>query len=186
MAHEARQLAATTANGAAVARIPAAPTEANKAIMRQYLDGFWNKTDPTAIDRFVAPDVVLHDQADAAVKGLAGLKLNARMLHGAMPDFRMTIDDLIAEGDRVVIRWTGRGAHRGDFQGIPPTHQRAAWTAISIVRIADGKIVEGWQEMDLFGLLQQLGVVPKGSLPAPMRWLIGLRGKLRAARRGAE
>jgi predicted ester cyclase len=75
---------------------------------------------------------------------------------------RFTIEDVIAEGDKVVARWTSRGTQRGEFFGIPPTNKQGTATGIDMLRIADGKFVEHWLVFDQFGLLQQLGVIPTG------------------------
>jgi steroid delta-isomerase-like uncharacterized protein len=81
-------------------------------------------------------------------------------LRDAFPDVHITIEDQVAEGDRVVTRWTARGTHTGAFQGIPPTGKRGSMTGIDINRFADGKVVECWTNADDLGLLQQLGVIP--------------------------
>jgi predicted ester cyclase len=78
----------------------------------------------------------------------------------AFPDLHLTIEDLIAEGDKVVDRQTARGTHQGTFMGIPPTGKQITVTAMNISRIVGGKIVEHWVELDTLGMLQQLGVVP--------------------------
>jgi steroid delta-isomerase-like uncharacterized protein len=80
----------------------------------------------------------------------------------AFPDIDRTIEDLVAEGDKVVARWTARGTHTGDFQGLPPTGKVATSSGITIFRIADGRIVEEWSESDMLGLLQQVGAIPSG------------------------
>lgn len=159
--------------------------EDNKAMMRDYLDRFWNQGDEGAGEQSVAEDVVLHDLADVPIDlpaGRAGLFEMRKVFETAMPDFKMTIDDMIGEGDRLLIRWTGEGTHTGDFMGIPPTHRTAKWTAMSVARIQDGKMVEGWQNMDEMGLMQQLGVLPGGTPPLPMRLFIAARGRLQARR----
>jgi steroid delta-isomerase-like uncharacterized protein len=78
----------------------------------------------------------------------------------AFPDIERSIEDLVAEGDKVVARWTARGTHTGDFQGLPPTGKVATSSGITIFRIADGRIVEEWSESDMLGLLQQIGAIP--------------------------
>ena len=78
----------------------------------------------------------------------------------AFPDLVVTVEDQIAEGDRVVTRWTARGTHGGEFLGIPPTGKEFTFKGVDIVRIVDGKIVEGWDVPDLFGLMRQLGLIP--------------------------
>jgi len=82
------------------------------------------------------------------------------MYRTAFPDVHFTIEDQIAEGDRVVTRWTARGTHQGPLVGIPPTSKQVTMSGIAIYRLVDGKIVEQWGVNDMLGLLQQLGVVP--------------------------
>ena len=111
------------------------------------------------IDELYATDFVIHDplQGDG---DLGYLKQYARGVLTGIPDLHITTDDLIAEGDQVVKRWTARGTHKGDFMGVPATGNRIEVTGIEIYRIAGGKIVEIWGVMDSLGLMQQLGVIP--------------------------
>ncbi len=164
--------------------VPTASTEENKALMRDYLERFWNQADIDAGAQFIAEDVVLHGlDADVSVPlppGRAGVIEMRRIFDTAMPDFTLTIDDMIAEGDKVLVRWTGEGTHTGDLMGIPATHRRVRWTAMSISRIEAGVMVEGWQNMDNMGMMRGLGVLPSGSPPAPMRWFLTVRGRLQA------
>jgi steroid delta-isomerase-like uncharacterized protein len=78
----------------------------------------------------------------------------------AFPDMRIAVEDLVADGDKVATRWTFAGTHSGDLMGIPPTGRRVNIAAMTIQRIADGKIVEGWTILDVLGMMQQIGVVP--------------------------
>ena len=78
------------------------------------------------------------------------------MLRAAFPDLRLTVEEMVAEGDRVSVRFTARGTHQGEFSGVPPTGSRVAWEVISIVRVAVGKIAERWSQSDVEGLRQQL------------------------------
>ena len=156
---------------------------ANKVLLNEYLEGFWNSGDYAVAERLIATDAVFHDFEDSPTplpQGLAGVKVVYKGFQVGFPDIRMDVDDMIAEGDQVVARWTVKGRHTGPFQGIPPTHKTIDFTGTTIVRIADGKIVEGWQNMDVFKGMQQLGIVPAGALPAPMRWFIGFKGKREA------
>ena len=82
------------------------------------------------------------------------------MYRGALPDLLMTVEDLIAEGDKVVTRWTARGTHQGELMGIPPSGNRVEVTGISVDRIEGGKFVEGWANYDALGMMQQIGAVP--------------------------
>jgi steroid delta-isomerase-like uncharacterized protein len=84
----------------------------------------------------------------------------SRMFYKAFPDIQHTVDDLIAEGDKVAARLTARGSHKGDFQGIPPTGKPISFTGMRVFRIVGGKIAEEWANLDSLGLMQQLGAVP--------------------------
>ena len=106
-------------------------------------------------------DAVGHDPAlPEPVKGPEGLKEAARGYRAAFPDLELTVENAIAEGDLVTIRWTARGTHKGDLFGIAPTGKQATVTGITIDRYAGGKIAESWTNWDTLGLLQQLGAVP--------------------------
>jgi steroid delta-isomerase-like uncharacterized protein len=89
-----------------------------------------------------------------------GHKQYSAVMYEAFPDLNRPVDDLIAEGDKVVARWRAEGTHTGSFQGVPPTGRRASITGITIFRLRDGKIVEEWGESDMLGLLQQVGAQP--------------------------
>ncbi len=119
-----------------------------------------------AVDAYIAPDFISHNLPPGQAHGPEGIKQALRGLHSAFPDLDATLDDLIAEGDKVVARYTIRGTHAGLFLGIAGTGKRVTLAAIGIYRLADGKFVESWVQMDTLGLLQQLGVVPAPG-PAP-------------------
>src|SRR5437588_2641681 len=135
-------------------------TEANKASVRRFYDEVFNKKNRAAIDEFIAPNQVDHAAPPGTPGGLAGARQTVAMYLTAFPDLHFTVEDIIAEGDRVVARLTVRGTQKGAFMGIPPTGKQVTSTAIDINRIADGKSVEHWLNMDMLGLLQQLGVIP--------------------------
>jgi predicted ester cyclase len=157
--------------------------EANKELVRQYFDGFWVRRDYGVADRFLAKDVLFHDLVGSPLglpAGSEGVKKIAGIFWKAAPDLKMTLDDLVAEGDKVTMRFTNFLTHTGDLAGLPPTHRSTEFVGIAIVRIAEGKIVEGWQVMDFVTAYQDLGVMPKGPPPAPLKMFILLRGKMRA------
>jgi steroid delta-isomerase-like uncharacterized protein len=89
-----------------------------------------------------------------------GHRQYSEVMRTAFPDLERTVEDLVAQGDKVVARWTATGTHTGDFMGIPPSGQVATSSGITIFRIADGRIVEEWSESDMLGLLQQVGAIP--------------------------
>ena len=133
-------------------------TEENKNIVRRYQE-IYNSNDLDALGQVVAEDLVSPKIMPGMQPGLEGAKqVHATTLIG-MPDWHTRIDDMIAEGGKVVARITMTGTHTGDFWGIPATGKRVEFTGIYIVRIADGRIVEHWGEEDGVSLLQQLGVL---------------------------
>ena len=135
-------------------------TEANKALMRRFYEEFWCKGNPEAVDELVSPAYVDHQLPDGWPKGPDGLKMLVREWRTGFPDMSETIDDMIAEGDRVVGRFTLTGTHRGPFFGIEPTGTRLEITGIDIVRFEDGRIAEWWYNEDTLGILRQLGQLP--------------------------
>ena len=132
------------------------PTEENKDIVRRYQEAY-NTANYDALDAVVAVDVLTPNMIPSMPRGLEGAKLVHQKTLIGMPDYHTSIEDLIAEGDKVVARVTMTGTHTGDFYGIPPTGRRVNLTAIYIIRIADGKIVEHWGEEDGVTVLKQLG-----------------------------
>jgi steroid delta-isomerase-like uncharacterized protein len=133
-------------------------TEDNKALVRRGFEAV-NQKKLAVFDELLNPDVVLHN-ASTTVQGLEGYKQFLSMLITAFPDLQFTIEDMIAEGDFVVVRYTTRSTHQGNFMGIPPTGKQVSGTGIFIDRIVNGKAVEQWINSDTLGLLQQLGVIP--------------------------
>lgn len=137
--------------------------EQNKALVRRSVDEGWNQPDFGNVDDCYAADFVHHDPYRANLEGFPAYKALYGEVVAGMPDAHLTIEDLIAEGDRVVKRYTIRGTHRGALLGVPPSGRQVSFSAISVYRIAGGKIAEGWLAFNLLGLLQQLGAVPAAS-----------------------
>ena len=133
--------------------------EENKAIARRAYEIF-SSGNLEALQEVIAPDLVDHNAAPGQAPGIEGTRQVLGMLRAAFPDLRLTPEDLIAEGDRVVARLMVTGTHQGEFQGLPPTGKQVTMSGIEIVRLAGGKAVERWGEFDILGLLQQLGAVP--------------------------
>lgn len=112
-------------------------------------------------NELIAPNAVGHDPAlPEPVNGPSGLIEAARGYRDAFPDLRLTVEQAIAEGDYVAVRWTARGTHKGELFGIPATGKESTVTGISFDRWANGKIVESWTNWDTLGLLQQIGAMP--------------------------
>ena len=135
-------------------------SEQNKAIMRRFIEEIFNEQRVERAGEFVAPNYVDHGALPGQAPGIDGAKQRWAMFHAAIPDMHTTIEDLVAEGDKVVVRYTVEGTHRGDMLGIPPTGKRFRFGGINITRMEKGKLAEHWAEMDTLGLLQQLGVIP--------------------------
>lgn len=133
--------------------------EENKVIVRRYLETAWNKKDPTIIDELVAPNFVQH--AANVLPGREGVKKFFQMLYGGFPDAHFTLENIMAEGAQVATRFTVRGTHQGTFLGIPATGRPMTLTGMALLELRDGKIVANWNELDMLGALQQLGVIPK-------------------------
>jgi steroid delta-isomerase-like uncharacterized protein len=132
--------------------------ETNKAIVRRYFDQVLNEGRHDLADEFLTENIELHGSGLAP--GLEVVKQFYTEFSAAFPDGKNTIEDVVAEGDRVVARTTFTGTHQGEIQGIPATGKRASITMITIFRLANGKIDEGWLVNDSLGMMQQLGVIP--------------------------
>jgi predicted ester cyclase len=141
-------------------------TEQNKAIVRRWLDEGWTNGNLAVADELIDPGFVVHGAGGQAVPtGPEGVKQLVSAWRTGFPDGRMNIDDLFAEDDKVVIRMTWVGTHTGDFYGRAATGRRVSVTSIGIDRVVNGKIVEGWGEVDMLGLYEQIGVIPRPGGP---------------------
>jgi steroid delta-isomerase-like uncharacterized protein len=134
-------------------------SEENKAIARRIFEVF-NSGNLALADELIAADVVDHQAMPGMEAGLAGFKQLISMLRAGFPDLRLTVEDLIAEGDKVVGRSTMSGSHTGEFMGMAPTGKQFTIQAIDVMRFAGGKAVEHWGNQDDLGMMQQLGVIP--------------------------
>jgi steroid delta-isomerase-like uncharacterized protein len=135
-------------------------TEENKALVRRWFAAF-SSGDVAAVDDLYAADVVDHSPAvPNQAPGRAGIKQIVTSFRAAYPDLAFTVEDLIADGDKVASRWTARGTNTGAFMGMPATGKQVTIAGILIVRVTGGKMVESWVNFDALGMLQQLGVVP--------------------------
>ncbi len=134
-------------------------SEENKAIVRRYVDEVQTQHKVEVLDQLFAPNIVNHGTPHD-LPGVEGFKQSFTMLFTAFPDMTVTIQDQVAEGDKVVTRKTFRGTHKGEFLGIPPTGKRVEYNAIDMFRITGGKCTDVWGIMNRLGLMQQLGVIP--------------------------
>jgi steroid delta-isomerase-like uncharacterized protein len=137
-------------------------SEENKSLVRRSFEEVFNQGNLDAIEEIFAPDYVLHDPTSPEeIRGTEGMRQYVSMYRTAFPDLQQTIEDQIAEGEKVATRLTGRGTHQGDLMGIPPTGNRVEAPGIVINRISGGKIAESWANYDAMGMMQQLGVIPQ-------------------------
>ena len=135
----------------------------NKATVRRF-DDVVSTGDAEVISKtineVVAPDVLIHMPLPIQATGAQALKQVWAMLLRGLPDLHVAIEDLIAEGDKVVSRNTVTGTHRGEYRGVPPTGKSITYNEIFIFRFAGGRIVEMWGVVDVFSQMRQLGVIP--------------------------
>ncbi len=132
----------------------------NKLILRRFFEELFNQGNLAAADEIVGVDYLNHNAVAGEAPGREGLKQFVTYARSALRDLNIMLDEQIAEGDKVVTRWTATGIHQGEFAGIPATGKPVVITAINIHRVVDGQIQEGWLNWDALGLLQQLGVAP--------------------------
>jgi steroid delta-isomerase-like uncharacterized protein len=135
-------------------------SEGNKNAVRRLFDEVWNKGSMPVADELFAPTYTHHDSATPDDgRGPESEKKRATLYRTAFPDLRFTVDDIIAEGETATARWSCRGTHKGDLNGIAPTGKQITISGVSMVRFASGEMVEGWVHWDALSLMQQLGVV---------------------------
>ncbi len=134
-------------------------TEENKALVRRYVQRILIDGDMAAADELLAPDYRRYTSASTAPLNVEAQKQRLAGLRAAFPGLQITIEDLIAEADRVTLRVTIRGAHKGTFLSIPPTGKSITVCGLDVVRIENGRFVEHWGGPDTFDILRQLGAV---------------------------
>ena len=132
----------------------------NKAIVRRYLQEAINQRNRDVLDEIFAPEFVDHTAVPGQAPGAEGLKQFFAKMDAGFPDFHAVVEDVIAEGDKVAVRFTFHGTHQGEFMDIPPTGRRVTMSGIDILRVVDGKVVELWGQEDVLGMMRQLGAVP--------------------------
>jgi len=136
------------------------PVEENRACVRRLYEEVFNRKNLAAIDEYFAPYVIDHSLPPGVPGGIEGVRQTIAMFLGAFPDLNLTLEDIIAERDKVVAHWTLRGTHQGASLGMPPTGKQVTLPGISILRFDSGKAVETWVVFDQLGMLQQLGLAP--------------------------
>jgi len=137
--------------------------EENKRLARRAFEDLWNQGKLDTVTDLYDANQVSYGLGMDVPAGAEGIKQFISIYRTAYPDTHFTIEDQIAEDDKVVTRWTAVGSHQGELMGIPPTGRRVTVTGITINRIVGGKIMETWNNFDALGQLQQLGVVPPPS-----------------------
>ncbi len=135
--------------------------EDNKALVRRFVDEVQSGGNIDLIDEVCSPGFVNHSAPPGIRADREGLKILTAMFRGAFPDSHFTIEDMVAEGDKVVTRKTFHGTHEGEFMGMPPSGRVVSMGLIDIVRVSDGRVVEHWAMGDSLGMMQQLGVIPQ-------------------------
>jgi steroid delta-isomerase-like uncharacterized protein len=137
-------------------------SEGNKFVIRRSFEELWNKGNLSLADELFTPNYEHHDPSSPDFgRGPESEKKRAALYRTAFPDLQLTIEDIIAEGQTAMVRWSCRGTHKGDLSGIAPTGKQVTISGVSIARFTNGKMVEGWVNWDALGLMQQLGVVPE-------------------------
>jgi steroid delta-isomerase-like uncharacterized protein len=131
--------------------------EENKALVRRWVEEVWNQGRLDVLDELYTPDWVGHFPVSGELHGSAAHKQLGERFRQAFPEARYVVADLVAEGDRVVLRYSARGTHRGSLHGEAPTGREVVQTGINIYRVADGRLAEQWAQFDLAGMLQQMG-----------------------------
>ena len=136
--------------------------EDNKALIRRFVDEVQSGGNVGLIDEICSPEFVNHSAPPGIPADREGIKIITAMFRRAFPDSYFTVEDMVAEGDKVATRKTFHGTHGGEFMGIPPSGRSVSMGPIDIVRISDGRVVEHWSMGDTLGMMQQLGVIPSG------------------------
>lgn len=146
-------------------------SEANKNVVRRLFEEVWNKGNLPVADELFAQNYSHHDSSTPEFgRGPESEKKRAALYRNAFPDVRLTVEDIIAEGETVTARWSCKGTHKGDLNGIAPTGKQFTISGISVARFTSGKISESWVNWDALGLMQQLGVVAEvGKAKAAVR-----------------
>lgn len=135
-------------------------SEENKALARRVVEEVWNRGNVAVVDETFASDYTEHNPRPGQEVGIDGYKSGVSMMRTAFPDLHLDLQDIIAEGDRVAIRYTLHGTHEGDLIGVPPSGNSVSSDGMVFARIHDGKVVERWGVQDMLALLQQIGALP--------------------------
>jgi steroid delta-isomerase-like uncharacterized protein len=135
-------------------------TEENKATFRRYVEEVGNEGNLDLAEEIFDRYLAHQPDGSALERGPEDVKRFMGEFRSAFPDFHSTVEDQLAEGDKVVTRWRMRGTHEGEFRGIAPTGNELDITGMGIFRFSDGKVVESWDNFDQLGMMRQLGAIP--------------------------
>jgi predicted ester cyclase len=135
-------------------------SEQNKAVVRRFVREFKNEANLDIVDELFASNFQHHLKDPILPPGREAIKLLGRAVFAAFPDVEANIDDLLADGEKVIERTTAAATHKGEFNGIPPTGKQVAWSEIHIYRLERGKVAELWSEIDFLSILTQIGAIP--------------------------
>jgi steroid delta-isomerase-like uncharacterized protein len=133
----------------------------NKAVVRRYYNEVLNERNIDLLDELAVDDYIEHDPFPGQGNGLANLKVRVAGFFAAFDPLQFTIEDMIAEGDKVVVRWTNAGTDRGGFMGVPATGKEFGIAGIDIHVVRGGQLAEHWHVVDLLAQMQQLGLIPQ-------------------------
>jgi steroid delta-isomerase-like uncharacterized protein len=132
-------------------------------IVHRWMEAVWNKGRVEAIDEMLAGDVVIHGLGDEAIRGREGYRPFFETMHNTFSQIEVVVEDAVEQGDTIAARCTVRGTHTGDGMGSAPTGRRVEFSGMTMVKVKDGKMVEGWNNFDFAGMLQQIGADPTGA-----------------------
>jgi len=134
--------------------------EENKALVSRWIDEIWNQGKLATIDEIFDSSFTFNYAFPGITADLAGYKMTVSAFRNSFQEMHITCEEMVAEGDKVAVRWSGRSVHKGNFMGIPPTNKQVTTAGICIDYIKGGRIVQEWMQMDMLGLMQQIGAVP--------------------------
>jgi steroid delta-isomerase-like uncharacterized protein len=135
-------------------------SEQNKTLARRVVEEAWNKGNLDVVDDIFAPDYREHNPRPGQEPGIEGYKVGVSMMRAAFPDLFLDVQDVIAEGDQVALRYTLRGTHNGELMGVPASGQHVSSDGMVFARFQDKRVAERWGVQDMLALLQQIGAFP--------------------------
>jgi steroid delta-isomerase-like uncharacterized protein len=158
-------------------------SEASKAVVLGGFNELWAERNPDAAERWFTPDLTFQTTIQPEpFRGPEGFKEFYRGISGGFPDYAITIEEVVAEGNKVVLRFTFRGTNTGDYFGIPSTGKPVTIRFVEIFTVRGDQIAEIWHVANVLDVMQQLGLMPKGGMPAPILAVFRLRSRLRRLR----